>query len=319
MESKAHYALIGTFVLLFLIAFVSFLAWFSNAQFDQQFDEYEVVFNGPVRGLSQGSEVRFNGLKVGDITGLRLDSQDSNSVIADIQVNSKSYARLEPLGLTGLNYIQVFSGGENYPLLKDLPGKGPYRIRGEMSQLDSFLDEGGTVIEQASSALGRVNTAFDEEAIANLQGILSNVNTFTAKLAEAEINEDAIADVLTAFERAANRVAETAITVDVTAQDFDALVKDDVKPLMAQAEITLRNVDAALAEYEELANDGSDLAIDARDAINRLSNSGVADLEETTDQLRRLIVTLNRVADGLERNPGQFLAGEERQTMELPQ
>jgi len=87
MESKAHYALIGTFVLLFLIAFVSFLAWFSNAQFDQQFDEYEVVFNGPVRGLSQGSEVRFNGLKVGDITGLRLDSQDSNSVIADIQVN----------------------------------------------------------------------------------------------------------------------------------------------------------------------------------------------------------------------------------------
>lgn len=325
MESKAHYALIGTFVLLSLIAALVFVAWLSNSQFDRQYDDYEVVFNGPVRGLSQGSEVRFNGLNVGDVTNLRLDSQDSNSVIVDVQVNrgtpvdSKSYARLEPLGLTGLNYIQIFSGGENYPLLKDLPGKGPYRIRGEMSQLDSFLDEGGTVIEQASSALGRINAAFNEEAIADLQGILSNLNAFTAKLRDAEISEDALSDVLKAFERAANRVAETAITIDVAAQDFDALVKDDVGPLMAQAEVTLRNVDAALAEYQELANDGSDLAVDARDAINRLSNSGVADLEETTDQLRRLIVTLNRVADGLERNPGQFLAGEERQSMELPQ
>jgi phospholipid/cholesterol/gamma-HCH transport system substrate-binding protein len=188
-----------------------------------------------------------------------------------------------------------------------------------MSQIDSFLDEGGDVIQQASRALGRVNTAFDEEAIADLQGILSNVNAFTAKLAEANLNEDALSDVLKAFERAANRVAETAVTIDVAAQDFDAMVNDDVKPLLAQAEITLRNVDTALSEYEELANDGSNLAVDARDAINRLSNSGVADLEETTDQLRRLIVTLNRVADGLERNPGQFLAGKERQTMELPQ
>ena len=73
MENRAHYALIGTFVLVALFAIIAFVAWLSSAQFDQQFDEYEVTFNGAVRGLSQGSEVRFNGLKVGEVRRLRLD------------------------------------------------------------------------------------------------------------------------------------------------------------------------------------------------------------------------------------------------------
>jgi len=110
-------------------------------QFNQQFDDYEISFNGPVRGLSQGSEVRFNGLKVGEVTRLRLDQRDNNVVLADIQVardtpvDTKSYARLEPLGLTGLSYIQIFSGGEEFPLLKELPGRGPKRIEGQMSHV----------------------------------------------------------------------------------------------------------------------------------------------------------------------------------------
>ena len=68
MESKAHYALVGTFVLLALMAMIGFVAWLSNAQFDQQYDTYEVGFIGGIQGLSDGSEVRFNGLKVGEVT-----------------------------------------------------------------------------------------------------------------------------------------------------------------------------------------------------------------------------------------------------------
>jgi len=50
MENKAHYALIGTFVLVSLLAIIGFVAWVSNAQFDQQYDEYEVSFQGGVSG-----------------------------------------------------------------------------------------------------------------------------------------------------------------------------------------------------------------------------------------------------------------------------
>jgi len=326
MESKAHYALIGTFVLLSLVAAVAFIAWLSNSQFDQQFDEYEVVFTGAVRGLSQGSEVRFNGLRVGEVSGLRLDSVNSNSVIADIQVNSntpvdsKSYARLEPLGLTGLNYIQIFAGGEEYPLLKDMPGnKGPYRLEGQMSQFDSFLDEGGTVIEATQSALNRINATFSEDAIKDFQQILSNVKDLSGNLKNADFDENILQEMFTSIKDAADAVLGSTVEFDTAAKDFNLLVNNDLKSVLSRAEVTLAEVDKTLAEYMELADGATEVTVDARDAINRLSNSGVADLEETTDQLRQLITTLNRVADNLEQSPVQFLVGEEREKVELPQ
>ena len=325
MENKAHYALIGTFVLMALFAIIAFVAWLSNAQFDQQFDEYEVTFNGAVRGLSQGSEVRFNGLNVGEVSRLRLDPQNSSSVLVDIQVASdtpvdtKSFARLEPLGLTGLNYIQVFAGGEDFPLIKDLPGKGPRRIQGQMSQIDTFLDDGGSVIESVQMALNRVNVVMSNEAIADFQSILANINQISENLKDADIDTDIVNKTLIAIEKAANDVSIAAQSVDVSAKDLDALITKDVASAIARAEISMAELDKALISIGTAADGTGVLITDSRDAINRLSNSGLTDLEETVDAIRRLVVTLGRVADGLEKSPRQFIAGAEKEVVEIPQ
>jgi len=325
MESKAHYALIGVFVLLFFVMGIAFVAWLSNAQFDKQFDDYEVVFSGPVRGLSEGSEVRYNGLRVGEVTGLSLDPNDSSSVLTVIQVGSdtpvhtNSYAQLEPLGLTGLNYIQIFSGGEDFPLLKDLPGKGPYRIPGKMSQIDSFVEGGTSVIEGAQIALNRINTIMTEKAIYDFQEILSNLNVTTEKLAAADIDPELINRVLLSFETAAKDVSDAAEEVDAAALETNELINNEAKSLLARLEVSLGEVDKTLASVRVLSGDASDTAEDMSDAINRLARSGFTDLEETTDAMRRLMLTLERIADKLEQNPAQFIAGEEKTKVELPQ
>lgn len=325
MENKAHYALIGLFVLLSMIAALAFMAWLSNAQFDQQFDEYEVSFSGPVRGLSQGSEVRFNGLKVGEVLGLRLDPKDTNTVLAEIQVaadtpvDTKSYARLEPLGLTGLSYIQIFSGGEEFPLLKDLPGKGPKRIEGQMSQLDTFLDGGGSVIESAGRALNAVNVVLSEDAVEDFHQILENIQRITAGLDTSELDMDQINGMFASITNAADRIAIAADGVTETSSSINGVVDEDIKGLLARAETSFDNLDKALASYDKVAVEGNELIVDARDAINRLSNSGLTDLEETVDAIRRLVETLGRVADGLEQNPSQFIVGSERETVDIPQ
>ena len=325
MENKAHYALVGTFVLLGLLAIIGFVAWVSNAQFDQQFDEYEVSFQGGVQGLSQGTEVRFNGLKVGDVTRLRIDPNDTNAVLVDIQVttdtpvDTKSIGRMEPLGLTGLNYIQIVPGGEGFPLIKDLPGKGPYRLVGEASRIDVLLGGGGNVIEAAQSALARVNTVMSEQGIADFHAILSNVNQITNNLRDLDVDPELVEKTLVAIEKAASDVSTAALAVDVTAKDFDALVQNDLKSALARAEQSMGELDKALGSIGAAADGTGDLITDGRDAINRLSNSGLTDIEETVDGLRRLVVTLGRVADSLERSPTQFIAGEERETVELPQ
>lgn len=325
MENRAHYALIGTFVLVALFAIIAFVAWLSSAQFDQQFDEYEVTFNGAVRGLSQGSEVRFNGLKVGEVRRLRLDPQNSSAVLVDIQVandtpvDTKSFARLEPLGLTGLNYIQVFAGGGSSDLMKNLPDNGPRRIAGQMSQLDTFLDDGGSVIESVQMALNRVNVVMSNDAIEDFQSILSNINTITDNLRDADIDQDLLNDTLVAIEKAAKDVSKAALEVDTTAKEFDELLENDVKSVIARAEVSMVELDKALGSIGTAADGTGGLITDSRDAINRISNSGLRDIEETIDAIRRMVIALGRVADSIEQNPRQFIIGAEKEVVELPQ
>lgn len=325
MENRAHYALIGTFVLVALFAIIAFVAWLSSAQFDQQFDEYEVTFNGAVRGLSQGSEVRFNGLKVGEVRRLRLDPQNSSAVLVDIQVandtpvDTKSFARLEPLGLTGLNYIQVFAGGGDTDLMRSLPDNEPRRIEGQMSQLDTFLDDGGSVIESVQMALNRVNVVMSNDAIEDFQSILSNINTITDNLRDADIDQDLLNDTLVAIEKAAKDVSKAALEVDTTAKEFDALLENDVKSVIARAEVSMVELDKALGSIGTAADGTGGLITDSRDAINRISNSGLRDIEETIDAIRRMVIALGRVADSIEQNPRQFIIGTEKEVVELPQ
>jgi len=164
-----------------------------------------------------------------------------------------------------------------------------------------------------------VNTVLSEGAIKDFHGILSNINTITTNLRDTDIDPQLVESVLKSFEQAAKDVSAAAIAVDTAAVDFDSLVNDEVKVLVVKATASLDGVDRALSDISQLANDGSYLTTDARDAINRLSNSGLTDLEETADGIRRLIIALTEIAEKLERSPVAFIAGEEMETVELPQ
>ena len=325
MESKANYAFIGIFVVVALISMLTFIVWLSNAQFDQKFDKYEVVFQGAVRGLSQGSEVRFNGLRVGEVTALKLDPNDSNAVVASIQVEAEtpvhtnSKAQLEPLGLTGLNYIQISGGTDDFPLMSETSGKGPSRIPGQMSQIDTLVEGGEDVIIGAQRALGRVNTLLSQDAIADFQAILENIRVITGNLQDADVDTDVLNSVLKAFEQAALDVSTAALTVDEAGKTFEVLVNNDIKSVLARSEVTMAQLDQTLTDFSGFAQGGEALTVDTRDAINRLSNSGLTDLEETIDGMRDVVTSLNNLVKSIETNPLLFITGEERETVEIPQ
>lgn len=325
MENKANYALIGAFVLLALASVVVFVVWLTGAQYNQEFDEYTVEFSGPVRGLSPGSEVRFNGIAVGSVQSIRLDPDDPNVVLADIQVDpntpvdTRSEGQLEPLGLTGLNYIQITSGGEQYPLLKTSVPRGTPRFPGRADELSTLLEGGGTVVEQAQVAINRVNRVLSEENIENFSGILENLNRITGSLDVSEFDVTNVNDLVTDLRNTAQEFERTAEAFQETARSATALVDGDARQVMVSIEQTLDNLDATLATYRNVGGNVDELVVDVRDAINRLSNSGLTDLEETVDAIRRLVTSLGRVADALEQNPLGFITGSQEDVLELPQ
>jgi phospholipid/cholesterol/gamma-HCH transport system substrate-binding protein len=325
MERKAHYALIGTFVLVSLAALLAFTAWLSNAQFDKKFDNYEISFRGGVQGLSEGTEVRFNGLKVGDITELRIDPNDNNSVIVDIQVVSntpidfESIGRMEPLGLTGLNYIQIIPGGPNSRLIKNSTDKDPFRLKGEASRIDLLLGSGGTVMESSQAALARINAVMTPEAIMDFHEILNNLRVITSNFVDLKVDPEIFNRTMQSIEQASSDVSLAADAVDVAAKDFDVLIETDVKTVLDRSKISMEKLDKTLSAIEVLSKDSNQLITDGRDAINRLSNSGLTDIEETIDSIRRVVLGLESILINFEQNPTAFIVGSSEEKVELPQ
>lgn len=325
MERKAHYALIGTFVLVSLAALLAFTAWLSNAQFDKKFDNYEISFRGGVQGLSEGTEVRFNGLKVGDINELRIDPNDNNSVIVDIQVESntpvdfESVGRMEPLGLTGLNYIQIIPGGPNSRLIKNSTDKDPFRLKGEASRIDLLLGSGGTVMESSQAALARINAVMTPEAIMDFHEILNNLKVITNNFVDLKVDPEIFNRTMQSIEQASSDVSLAADAVDLAAKDFDVLIETDVRTVLDRSKISMEKLDKTLVAIEALSKDTNQLITDGRDAINRLSNSGLTDLEETIDSIRRAVLGLESILINFEQNPTAFIVGVSEEKVELPQ
>ena len=326
MENKANYALIGLFVIAVFTMLLGFFIWLTGASFDKSYDVYEIAFDGGVRGLSKGSEVRFNGLGVGEVTTLAYDRDDPNLVIAGIQVTERtpidvnSTAKLTPLGVTGLNYIEVTPGlVAGAPLMIDLPGRGTKRITGEGSSVDEILSGGGNVVVAAQRALTRANELLSPENLETFSAILKNVENITASVDVSELDASKLNAMMDSFTAAADAIAETARSIDGTSISIDTLVKEDLRSVLTKAEGTLSTVDTTVTSFGNTAEGADVLITDTRDAINRLSNSGLTDLEETVDAIRRLVLTLGRVADSLEQSPAQFISGAEREEVVLPQ
>ena len=72
METKANYVLIGVFTLVVAVFGLLFALWAANYSSEKEWRNYRVIFDEPVTGLAEGSNVRYNGITVGTIDSLSL-------------------------------------------------------------------------------------------------------------------------------------------------------------------------------------------------------------------------------------------------------
>ena len=130
METRANYVLIGLFTLAVVLGVFGFVYWFQNIGGTGERAYYSVVFDGSVSGLRTGATVLFNGIRVGEVTGLKLDPKRPKQVIAVISIDKSVAVRkdtevgLEFQGLTGIASVSLKGGSPAEPVLvgsKDNP------------------------------------------------------------------------------------------------------------------------------------------------------------------------------------------------------
>ena len=300
MERNAHYALVGLISILLVMAAIIFVFWLARFQFTKQYDIYDVDFKGPVRGLSSGGEVYFNGIKVGQVTKLSLDSFDPNRVVARIRTSSDapvredSLATLEPLGITGVNYIQISAGTVSKPLLKNTVPSGTVPvIHTKEGALESLLQGGGDVLTRTVEALDRVNKLLSDKNIASVSTTLTDVQKVADEFRDQR-------QMLKDLDNTIKSLDQTSEHIQTLSDSANSLVNGDAKR-------TLKNAaDAA----EELKG----AAVDARATLGKLqgpttdfATNGLPRISSAIVSLQTAAESLNRVINDIEQNPQGIL------------
>ena len=310
MERNAHYAVVGAVSAALFLGLLLFAAWLARVQFTSQYAIYDIDFQGPVRGLSQGGEVYFNGIKIGDVTKLSLDRRDPNRVVArarvsaDAPIKTDSTGSLEPMGVTGVSYIQITAGGADRPLLRDATPRGLVPvIRTTRSALESLLEGGGDVLARSVEALDRVNTLLSDRNMRTLTDTLANVRDATA-LAKAQ--GPLLADLDTTLKG-----------LDVTSRHIDALATDSTALLNGQGRTTLADLDAAAVQLRTTAADARSVLAQVKGPAQDFAANGLPQLSRTVTTLQTAAESLDRLVGEVEQNPRQFLTKSPARTREV--
>lgn len=193
METRANYILIGAFTLAVIVGVFGFVYWFQNIGGTGERAFYRVVFDGSVSGLRTGASVLFNGIRVGEVTGLALDPKRPKQVIARISVDKGVAIRadteigLEFQGLTGISALSLKGGDPNKP-----PLVGAASIKDDGPLLTAPPGATQDVTQAARDALRKVQE-FIEDNQKVFKSALANVDAFSAALARNSERVDHIA------------------------------------------------------------------------------------------------------------------------------
>jgi len=162
MEKDANYFFVGIFVSLAVLALVGFTIWLMGAGDFARYERYTIYFTDPVSGLADEAVVKYQGVEVGRILGMRLAPDRNDLIKIDVEIKegtpirSGTSAAIELQGITGQSYLELTTpngdtepprlvAGEQYPVLK-----------GEGSELRAFLDELPELAMRLQTALGSV-------------------------------------------------------------------------------------------------------------------------------------------------------------------
>jgi len=270
METRANYVLIGLFTLAVILGGFGFVYWFSTVGGAGARASYRIVFDGSVSGLNTGAGVLFNGIRVGEVTGLTLDPAAPRSVVAMVSIDKAVAVRadtrvtLEYQGVTGMASIALRGGSNDAPLLAGQPPTLKVDAAGAQD-----------VTQAAREAMHRIDALVaDNEAV--LKTSLKNVEVFSQTLATNSQRIDHIlagAEGLLGTDARPGDIAQAALAIKAAAEHLDAHI----------AEIST--------------------------GLSRFSNTGLRQWELLAVDGRRTLAEVDRMVRNIDRNPSRLIFG----------
>lgn len=208
MEGKANNTAVGLFTIAVLAGAFFFIYWLARADEGGSRQPVTVYFSGPVTGLSRGSPVLFNGIKVGEVSSLALDPSAPERVVAQISVSPDTPVKkdtqvgLSYQGLTGVAYVDLKGGASTGDPIWAFDE--PAVLEADSTAVQDLLDGARDLIGRIDSILIDVDRTF-AESTPQLQRTLANVERMTEALAE---ESGSVGELVASVSSAAGNLSE---------------------------------------------------------------------------------------------------------------
>jgi phospholipid/cholesterol/gamma-HCH transport system substrate-binding protein len=190
MNNNRKHLAVGLFVIISTAIAVSVWLWFS-ANSRQSYNTYLAVFTEPVDGVSTNSVVKYNGVEVGRVKKIELDSENQHNifvylnVLQSVAVHVQTYASIKAQGITGLSYI-------NLSIPKDVKdgkiltphNKLPYpRIQTRASLLYSLTEQAQSIGNNVNEVSAQMKFLLDKKNLEHVAKTLSNLDKISNTIA----------------------------------------------------------------------------------------------------------------------------------------
>ena len=277
MEDRAKYALIGLFTFAVITAAFGFIYWLHSASGSKETKTYLIVFEGSVSGLRVGGPVLFNGIRVGEVTEMRLTDKPSEvaavvSMTPSTPVRSDTIVTLEYAGLTGIASVSLKGGTASAPAVAPPKNGGLPTLRAASTAGDM-----GTAVRETLAKADAL-IAENQESVRNT---IKNMEAFTAALAR---NSDKIDKLV----ENSSKLVESGAQAMGSFNELAVSLKKDTSMLA-------ENLDKRTAEVSE--------------GIIKLTDTTTKQVTTVGANLNRAIVNIDKSVTELAKNPQRIIFG----------
>lgn len=251
METKANTALIGAFTLIVLALGFVFVYWLARGAEQSATAHLDVIFEDPVTGLSVGSQVVFNGIKIGDVKTLTLDPDNPRIVVAGLavqplrSVKADTQVTLGFQGLTGVGYVEMAGGAQQLPPIWEAQQQPT--IIATRSSMQDLLAGARTILARTDETLQSLERIVSENSDDIALAVL-DVRKFTSALAD---NSDDVGAFVRNVSAASEAIAQATTKLDGIVTKSEALL-DAVDPEAVRETLaSIRTTSESLASQGE--------------------------------------------------------------------
>ena len=304
METRANHVLIGLFTLIVALGAILFALWAAKYSAEKEWNEYDIIFNEAVTGLSNGGVVEYNGINVGEVRKLSLDKRDPNKVIAHVRVEAgtpvkiDTKAKLAIIGLaTGIADIQLSGGSVTSPMLLPKDGEKYAKIYAQESAIGKLLNSTEDITATAADVLMRLNRVLSDENVRHINQTLDHLDAATGSLSDGKGD---LRELLKNIRIASAQLQVTLANVNTTVTHVDQGVVAQLPPLVAKLDKSLTNLESLTRNADNLVGG---------DSVSNFSNQGLTQVGPALSELRGLLRDIDRLSTRLENNPAGFVLG----------